>query len=81
MHACDYIPFQWAKEKKNKAHKQRLVSINLEPNFSTIPNYVAKCHSKYNIYTTFVFKILLLFIVQFKAHGKVALKTIVIIIM
>jgi hypothetical protein len=41
MHACDYIPFQWAKEKKNKAHKQRLVSINLEPNFSIkSPSYL-----------------------------------------
>jgi hypothetical protein len=63
---------------KTCIHKPRAKLLH---QISTIPNYVAKCYSKYNIYTTFVFKILLLFIVQFKAHGKVALKTIVIIIM
>jgi hypothetical protein len=77
MHACDFIPFQWPrKEKKEKASKDLYIRIPwaiLLHKISTIPTYIAKmlfkvlymCH-------VFAFKIILIFIVQFKAHGKVA---------
>jgi hypothetical protein len=83
MHACDFMPFHWPRKEKKEKHKQRLVvSKNLETNFSkkisTIPTYIAKCYSK--VCHAFPFKIILLFIVQFKAHGKVAKSMVIIII-
>jgi hypothetical protein len=68
MHACHVIPFQWPrKEKKRKERKTLLHKI-----FS-IPTYIAKMLLRvYYMCHVFAFKIILLFIMQFKAHGKVA---------
>jgi hypothetical protein len=87
MHACDYIPtFHWPKKRKRKKHTSKdFVSINLEPNFSIksppyLPMYWNVIPSRVYIPCLFI-QNYTSFVVQFKAHGKVALKTIVIIIM
>jgi hypothetical protein len=71
-----YLSNSQEKIKKKKASK-RLVYPNTlnhtSPQISTIPTYIAKMiFQVYYMCHVFASKIILLFIMQFKAHGKVA---------
>jgi hypothetical protein len=78
MHACDIIPFQWLRKRKErkKTSKDLLYPNTLS---HTSPQnlhhtYIYRKNAIPSIIYVpyFALKIILLFIVQFNAHGKVA---------
>jgi HKD family nuclease len=76
MYACDIIPFHWPrKENKENTSKNLLYPKTLS---HTSPQNLhhtylyKKCYCKYSICATPLHSKSYFFIVQFKAHGKVA---------
>jgi hypothetical protein len=77
MHACDIIPSQWPKNKGKKSTSKDLLYPNTFSKTSPQNLYRTYLYSKMIFQVNymchaFAFKIILLFIVQFEAHGKVA---------
>jgi hypothetical protein len=77
MHACNIIPFQWPrKDKKEKEASKRLVYLNTLSHTSPENLHHSYLFSRNSILSIvyvpcLCIQIILLFIVQFEAHGKV----------